>query len=68
MTDPNRKRRLAGIEGAAEHLTVSVRYMRTLVADRRIAHYKFGKYLRFDLDDLDELDEWVESCRVDEAS
>ena len=55
------ERRLVDIEGAAEYLTVSVRYVRTLLADRRLPYLKVGKYVRFD---LDELDAWLESCRV----
>ncbi len=53
-------RRIVDIDGAAEHLTVSVRYVRTLVADRRVPHLKVGKYVRFD---LDELDAWLDTCR-----
>ena len=59
------KRRLVDIEAAAEHLTVSVRYMRTLVAERRIPYLKVGKYIRFD---LGELNAWLDRCRIDEAS
>jgi len=58
-------RRLVDIDGAAEHLTVSVRYVRTLVGDRRIPYLKVGKYVRFD---LNELDDWLDGCRVQEAS
>ncbi len=41
------------IEGAAEYLGISVRHMRRLVADRRIAHFKVGHLIRFRYDDLD---------------
>ncbi len=58
-------RRLVDIDGAAEYLTVSVRYVRTLVADRRLPYLKVGKYVRFD---LDELDDWLDGCRIKEAS
>lgn len=58
-------RRLLDIEGAAEHLTVSVRFMRTLVAERRIPYLKVGKFIRFDRADLDD---WLDRCRIDEAS
>lgn len=58
-------RRLLDIEGAAEHLTVSVRFMRTLVAERRIPYLKVGKFIRFDRADLDT---WLDRCRIDEAS
>jgi excisionase family DNA binding protein len=55
-------RRIVDIDGAAEHLTVTVRFLRTLVAERRIPHLKVGKFLRFDLDDLDT---WLDTCRVE---
>jgi excisionase family DNA binding protein len=58
--DSATSRRIVDIDGAAEHLTVSVRYVRTLVADRRLPHLKVGKYVRFDLNDLDE---WLDDCR-----
>jgi len=41
------------LNAAAERLGVSPRYMRRLVADRRIRHYKVGHFLRFDVADLD---------------
>ena len=45
--------RYLSIEEAADHLNVSVRFMRRLVFDRRIRHYKVGKFLRFERTDLD---------------
>lgn len=44
---------LLDIEDAADVLGVSVRYMRRLVAERRIRHVKLGHYLRFTPADLD---------------
>jgi excisionase family DNA binding protein len=44
---------LLDIDTAAERLSVDVRFMRRLVAERRIQHYKVGKFLRFDPADLD---------------
>lgn len=41
------------IEGAAAYLGVTVRFLRGLVAERRITHYKVGRLLRFAPDDLD---------------
>jgi excisionase family DNA binding protein len=53
--------RLIDITTAAERLGVSVRYVRRLVAQRRIPYVKFGHYLRFD---EAELDEWIDRSRV----
>lgn len=44
---------LCSIGEAAEHLCVSVRFVRRLVAERRIRHVKVGHYVRFDRADLD---------------
>ncbi len=43
------------IRAAAEYLGVTERYMRRLVAERRVKHYKLGKFLRFHPADLDAL-------------
>lgn len=43
---------LYDIEGAADFLSTTVRQMRTLVFERRIAFIKVGGKLRFDRDDL----------------
>lgn len=40
---------------AAEYLNVSERFMRRLVAERRIAFHKLGHLLRFHVADLDRL-------------
>lgn len=53
--------RLIDIAAAAERLGVSVRYVRRLVAQRRIPYVKFGHYLRFD---PVELDAWIDGARV----
>lgn len=45
--------RVIGVKEAATYLSCSVRFIRRLVAERRIRHYKVGKFLRFDLKDLD---------------
>lgn len=44
--------RLLDIEGVAEHLGVSVRHVRRLVAERRIPFIKWGHLLRFDPDEI----------------
>jgi excisionase family DNA binding protein len=46
-------RRLFSVDEAAEHLSVSVRFIRRLVAEWRIRHMKVGRYVRFDRTDLD---------------
>ena len=46
-----RSRYLSIVE-AADYLNVGVRFMRRLVADRRIRYFKVGRFLRFDPSDL----------------
>ncbi len=52
--------RLLDIAGVAEHLAVSERHVRRLVAERRIPYVKWGHLLRFD---PDEIAEWLDSSR-----
>ena len=47
------KRNWLDVLGAADWLGVEERFVRRLVAERRIAYYKVGRHLRFDADDLD---------------
>jgi len=47
---------------AAEHLNTSVRFVRRLVAERRIAFHKVGAHVRIALVDLDA---FVEAGRVE---
>jgi excisionase family DNA binding protein len=56
--------RLVDIAAAAEQLGVSVRYVRRLVAGRRIPYVKLGHYVRFD---PLEIDAWIDRARVDEG-
>jgi excisionase family DNA binding protein len=53
--------RLLDIEGVAEHLGVSDRHLRRLVAERRIPYIKWGHLLRFD---PDAVGSWLDSVRV----
>jgi len=46
--------RYLSIEEAATYLNVSVRFLRRLVDERRVRHYKVGKFVRFHPSDLDE--------------
>jgi excisionase family DNA binding protein len=41
------------LDEAANYLNVSGRYMRRLVAERRIAYHKVGHFLRFRVADLE---------------
>lgn len=58
---PNRARPLTLGESAL-YLNVSERYMRRLVAERRIPFLKVGRLLRFRSADLDA---FLESCVID---
>lgn len=46
---------LLDVNGVAARLNVEPRFVRRLVAERRIRHFKIGKHLRFDAADVDEL-------------
>ncbi|MHB8438530.1 MAG: helix-turn-helix domain-containing protein [Acidimicrobiales bacterium] len=50
---------------AASHLNVTDRYVRRLVAERRVPYLKVGRLLRFREADLDA---YLESCRVEPVS
>jgi excisionase family DNA binding protein len=54
--------RLIDIATAAEHLGVTVRHVRRLVAERRIPYIKVGHFVRFD---PAELVAWIDRQRVD---
>ena len=46
----------------AEYLNTSERFVRRLVAERRIAFNRVGRHLRFAVADLDS---WLADCRVE---
>ncbi|MFD9740639.1 excisionase family DNA-binding protein [Umezawaea sp. NPDC059074] len=50
------------VDEAADYLSTTVRFIRRLVADRRVTFYKVGKYVRFKRVDLDA---FVQAGRVD---
>ncbi len=50
---PAPTRQLVDIPGAALYLGCTVRFVRRLIAERRVTHIKLGKLVRFDLADLD---------------
>lgn len=47
-----RQRYLSPAE-AAEYLNVSVGFIRRMASERRVRHYRLGKFIRFDPADLD---------------
>jgi excisionase family DNA binding protein len=53
--------RLLDIAGLAERLAVSERFVRRLIAERRVPFFKVGKFIRFDSNDIDQ---WIENRRV----
>ncbi|MGH3344293.1 MAG: helix-turn-helix domain-containing protein [Carbonactinosporaceae bacterium] len=56
---------LLTVEQAAERLNMSTRYVRRLVAERRIVFYRLGRSLRFKEADLAA---FIESTRVEPMS
>jgi excisionase family DNA binding protein len=54
--------KLLDISGMAEHLCVSERYVRRLVAERRIPYVKWGHYIRFD---PAQVAVWLESATIE---
>jgi len=52
---------LVGIETLAEQLGVEVRFVRRLVAERRVPFVKVGRYVRFD---VAEVASWIDERRV----
>jgi len=57
--------RLMDINAVAERCNVRVRFIRRLVAERRIPYVKLGHLLRFD---PTEIDAWVDRARVQEGN
>jgi excisionase family DNA binding protein len=55
--------RLVDLAAVADKLGVTDRYVRRLVAERRIPYIKFGHLLRFE---PVEVEQWLERSRVDE--
>ena len=56
MTDEG----LIDVPAAAERLGVTPRFVRRLVAERRVPYYKVGHYVRFS---PAELNEWIQEQR-----
>jgi excisionase family DNA binding protein len=53
--------RLLDVDDAAERLGVTVRFVRRLVAERRIPYVKVGKFVRFD---PVEVERWIDEHRI----
>jgi excisionase family DNA binding protein len=47
---------LVSIDQLAQRLSITVRHVRRLVAERRVPYYKVGRLVRFD---PDEITEWL---------
>lgn len=47
--------RLIDVDGAAAYLDVTPRFIRRLVAERRVRFVKLGRHVRFEIADLDRL-------------
>ena len=58
-------RQLLDVEQAAVHLGTPVRFIRRLIAERRIRFYKVGRYVR--IDPLD-LEAFVASGRIEPSA
>jgi excisionase family DNA binding protein len=56
---------LLNITMLADHLGVTPRYVRRLIAEERIPYLKLGRLVRFD---PDEIAEWLESARKKAAA
>jgi excisionase family DNA binding protein len=57
MTDHHDPHPLMTFDEAARYLGVTPRFVRKLVAERRLAHRKLGRLIRFTRADLDEFSE-----------
>ncbi len=60
-TTQNPDDKLLDVHSLAVRLGVRVRYIRRLIAERRIPYIKLGHFIRFD---PDEIDEWVNQSRI----
>jgi excisionase family DNA binding protein len=57
--------RLLDVDTAATYLGVTPRFVRRLVAERRIPFVKIGRYVRFEIPDLDR---FIEAGRVESVA
>jgi excisionase family DNA binding protein len=47
------ERKYLTVPEAAEYLNTSVRFVRRIIADRRVAFHKVGRHIRFAIEDLE---------------
>ena len=50
------------VSETAAYLNTSERFVRRLIAERRIAFHHVGRHVRFSINDLDA---WLATCRVE---
>lgn len=62
---PRSQATLIGVEELATQLGVGVRYVRRLVAERRVPYIKLGHLVRFD---PAEIADWLERAKVEETT
>lgn len=60
MTTTNSLPHLLTIEELADHLGVTVRHVRRLIADKRVPYVKWRRFIRFD---PDEIARWLDDAR-----
>lgn len=60
MPDTEELPRLLSIEQLAEHLGVTPRHVRRLVAEKRVPYLKWRRFIRFD---PDEIAAWLDAAR-----
>ncbi len=51
------------VDDLARRLGVTVRYVRRLIAERRVPFIKCGHYIRFD---PDQIEQWIQQNRVEQ--
>jgi excisionase family DNA binding protein len=61
MSTTSIDRRFLTVAETAEYLNTSERFVRRLIAERRIAFHRVGRHLRFSMSDLEE---WLALRRV----
>jgi excisionase family DNA binding protein len=61
-TNTSRSPALLDVAALAQRLGVTERFVRRLVAERRVPFYKVGKFVRFD---PDRIDAWLAATSVD---
>ncbi|GAB3912885.1 helix-turn-helix domain-containing protein [Kibdelosporangium lantanae] len=59
------ERKYLTVPEAAEYLNTSVRFVRRIVAERRVAFHKLGRHVRFAVEDLEA---FISAGRVEEAA